>query len=223
MYKILVIEDDRAITEAIINYLNRWDLATHSIVDFHNVYQEFLAYQPDLILLDISLPFYNGFYWCQMIREQSAVPIIFISSATDNLNIIMAMNTGADDFITKPFDLSVLHAKITALLRRTYDFNTVTALLADKDLVLNLNNTTLTYQGTVIDLTKNEFKIMQLLLQHKGQILSREDIMRFLWDNESFIDDNTLTVNITRLRRKLESYHIFDYIKTKKGIGYYIS
>ena len=168
------------------------------------------------------LPFFNGFYWCTEIRRQSSVPVVFLSSASDNMNMVMAMNMGADDFIAKPFDLPVLTAKIQALLRRAYSFAENTKVLEHRGVLLNLADATLTYQGKKIDLTKNEFRILQLLMERTGHAVKRDAIMECLWESDSFIDDNTLTVNITRLRRKLDEAGITDFIVTKKGIGYLV-
>lgn len=184
--------------------------------------QEFLAFEPELVILDIMLPFFNGFYWCQKIREVSKVPIVFLSSANDNMNIVMAMNMGADEFIEKPFDLTVLTAKVQALLRRTYSFGGTTNAIEYKGALLNLNDAVLSYQEQRVELTKNEFRILQILLENAGKIVSRDTIMERLWENDSFVDDNTLTVNVTRLRKKLESIGMTDVIRTKKGIGYLV-
>jgi len=177
---------------------------------------------PRLVLLDISPPFYNGFHWCSEIRKVSKVPIIFISSASDNLNIVLAMNMGGDDFIVKPFDLTVLAAKIRALIRRTYDFAGQTNLLEHRGAILNIGEGTLTYQGEKVQLTRNEHRILQLLLENKGQVVSRDALMNHLWETDSYIDDNTLTVNVTRLRRKLEAVGLEDFIVTKKSMGYLV-
>lgn len=222
MYKILIVEDDQMIAQTLAMHLQKWDYKTKIIEDLKNVLQEFLAFEPELVILDIMLPFFNGFYWCQKIREVSKVPIIFLSSANDNMNIVMAMNLGADEFIEKPFDLSVLTAKVQALLRRTYSFGGTTNMIEYKGALLNLNDAVLTYREQKIELTKNEFKILQILLENAGKIVSRDTIMERLWENDAFVDDNTLTVNVTRLRRKLEGIGMTDVIRTKKGIGYLV-
>ncbi|MEG0457665.1 MAG: response regulator transcription factor, partial [Oscillospiraceae bacterium] len=191
--------------------------------DFSNVIKEFVEFEPHLVLMDITLPFFNGFHWCTEIRKLSKTPIIFLSSATDNMNVIMAVNMGADDFIAKPFDLNVLLAKISAMLRRTYDFKDSSNLIEHKGAILNTADATLNYKGEKIILTKNEYKILQILLENKDKTVSREQIMSRLWQTDSFIDDNTLTVNITRLRKKLEEFDLVDFITTKKGIGYIIN
>lgn len=174
------------------------------------------------MLLDISLPFYNGFYWCEEIRKLSTVPVVFISSASDNMNIIMAMNMGGDDFISKPFDFSVLTAKLQAILRRTYDFTIQLPELSHRNAVLNVSDASLTFNGQKIDLTKNDYRILQTLMEKKGSLVSRETLMQKLWETDCFIDDNTLTVNIARLRKKLDSAGLSNFITTKKGLGYII-
>ena len=222
MYKILIIEDDEIIAKAIKNTIESWNYDAFCITDFRDVMKEFVSYSPHLVLLDISLPFYNGYYWCTEIRKHSKVPIIFISSASDNMNIVMAVNMGGDDFIAKPFDLNVLTAKVQAMLRRTYDFAGQSNLLEHKGAILNTSDTTLTYNNQKIELTKNEYKILKVLIENKGRVVSRDTIMTKLWETDSFIDDNTLTVNITRLRKKLEEAGLNNFILTKKGTGYMV-
>lgn len=222
MYKVLIVEDDPVIAAAVVKELSRWGLEAKAAADFANVLQEFVQYAPQLVVLDISLPFFNGYYWCQEIRKLSGVPILFLSSAGDNMNIIMAMDMGADDFIPKPFDLSVLTAKVRALLRRTYQFSAAQSLLEHRGAVLNLADGTLTVSGQTAELTRNEFRILKLLMEHRGQTVSRDTIMTDLWKSDSFIDDNTLTVNVNRLRKKLEGLGLPDFIGTKKGLGYYV-
>ncbi|MBW6411374.1 response regulator transcription factor [Clostridium weizhouense] len=222
MYKILIVEDDITIASILKNHLCKWGYEAEIISDFNNVMYEFIKYDPELVILDITLPFYNGFHWCTEIRKISKVPIIFASSASDNMNLIMAINMGADDFIAKPFDLNVVVAKIQALIRRTYSFQGKVNILESNGAVLNLGNTTLTYNDDKLELSKNEFKILQILLENKSKAVSRDDIMNYLWNSDSFIDDNTLTVNVTRLRKKLEDIGLKDFIKTKKGIGYMV-
>ena len=183
----------------------------------------FASYNPHLVILDIALPACNGFYWCMEIRKISRVPVVFLSSASDNMNIVIAMNMGGDDFIAKPFDRNVLAAKIQAILRRTYDFAANTELIAHKGAVLNTADATLTYEGQHIDLTKNDYKILKMLLENKGKTVSRDALMTRLWETDCFVDENTLTVNITRLRKKLEQAGLTDFIVTRKGMGYLIS
>jgi len=222
MYKILIIEDDMVIAKTIKNAIQTWNYDAKCITDFRDVMKVFISYAPQLILIDISLPFYNGYYWCNEIRKLSKVPIIFISSASDNMNIVMAVNMGGDDFIAKPFDLNVLTAKIQAMLRRTYDFAGQTNLLEHKGVILNTGDATISYNNKKVELTKNEYKILQALIENKNKVVSRDLIMERLWETDSFIDDNTLTVNVTRLRKKLNDVGLHDFIKTKKGIGYMV-
>lgn len=220
MYRILIVEDDMGIAEAIKEQAKLWELEAKCVQNFRNVLKDFADYEPHLILMDISLPFFNGYHWCQEIRKASKVPIIFISSASDNMNIVMAMNMGADDFISKPFDQSVLIAKIQALLRRAYDFGETLPILEHHGAMLNTGDNTLVYQDQVISLTKNEYRILFTLMKNKGKVVSREKLMEQLWETDSFVDDNTLTVNITRLRKKLESAGLTQFVTTKFGIGY---
>ncbi|MBS3679097.1 response regulator transcription factor [Ornithinibacillus massiliensis] len=222
MYKILIVEDDMTIARSMKKHLTSWGYEVEYITDFHDVMASFISIDPQLILLDISLPSFNGFHWCSEIRKVSKVPIIFISSASDNMNIVMAMNMGGDDFISKPFDLNVLTSKVQAMLRRTYDFTGQTNLLQHKGAIVNVSDGTLTYDNQKVDLTKNELKILQFLLESKGKTISRDALMTRLWETDSFIDDNTLTVNVTRLRKKLERVGLIDFIITKKGIGYLV-
>ena len=222
MYKLLIVEDDAGIAAAIKAQAEAWAMSCRVIEDFRGVMREFAEFQPHLVLMDISLPFFNGYHWCAEIRRVSKTPIIFISSASDNMNIVMAMNMGGDDFIAKPFDLNVLLAKIQAILRRTYDFAAPAPTLEHRGAVLNTADASLTYQGQRIELTKNDYRILQTLLERKGSVVSRETLMEKLWETDSFVDENTLTVNIARLRRKLEAAGLPDYITTKKGLGYLI-
>lgn len=224
MYKILIIEDNPTISEQLSEYLNRWGYQTACADDFENILPQFISFDPQLVLLDIGLPFYNGYYWCGEIRKISQIPVVFISSASDNMNIVMAMNMGGDDFIVKPFDLEVLLAKIQAILRRTYAFgNQSPSLMEHNHVILNLSDMSLLYRGEKTELSKNEFRILQLLYEHAGSTVSRDSIMKRLWDNECFVDDNTLTVNMNRLRKKLTDAGIRDFILTKKGSGYQLA
>ena len=222
MYKILIVEDDETIAGGLKNHLGKWNYQAECMTDFKDVMGKFVDFEPQLVLLDIVLPFFNGFHWCQEIRKISKVPIIFLSSANDNMNIVMAMNMGGDDFVEKPFDLNVLTAKIQALLRRAYSFTGQLNVLEYRDVILNLNDAAVTFHGERMELTKNDFKILQILMENAGKIVKRDRIMERLWESDEFIDDNTLTVNMTRLRKKLESIGICDFIATKKGIGYVI-
>ena len=223
MQKIFVVEDDHVIREQLSKHLEMWNYEVYCCINFQYVLKDFEKFKPNLVLLDIKLPFYDGYYWCSEIRKTSDVPIVFLSSASDNMNQVMAMHLGADDFIAKPFDLNVLTAKVQALLRRTYEFAGATNLLEHKGAILDKENGILTYQGEKIELTKNEWRILQVLMEHKGKAVSRDTLMMRLWESDSFIDDNTLTVNVTRLRRKLEEIGLSDYIQTKKGVGYLLT
>ena len=222
MYRIFIVEDDAVIAQALAAALTQWGYEVKTAENFQNITEEFTLFQPHLVLMDIGLPFFNGYHWCSEIRRRSKTPIVFISSASDNMNIVMAINMGGDDFITKPFDLNVAVAKVQAMLRRTYDFQGQPTVLEHRGAILYLGDATLEYQGKKIDLTKNEFKILQLLLENKGHTVERDAIMQRLWESESFIADNTLSVNMTRLRRKLEDLGLGQFILTKKGVGYLI-
>lgn len=222
MHKIFIVEDDMVIANAIKHHIETWDCEAKCADNFKEIMEEFSAFGPDLVLLDIGLPFFNGYHWCNQIRAISKVPIVFISSASDNMNIVMAMNMGGDDFIAKPFDLAILTAKVQALLRRTYDFGLANNLIEHHGAVLNTADASLTFQGEKIDLTKNEFKILQILLENKGKVVSRDDIMVRLWETDSFVDENTLTVNVARLRKKLDGVGLVDFVRTKKGMGYLV-
>lgn len=220
MYKILIVEDDGVISGVVREYLSRWGYEVRCVEDFSKVLEDFIKYEPQLVLMDVALPFYNGYYWCAEIRKLSSVPVVFISSAGDNMNIVMAVNMGGDDFVPKPFDLEVLRAKIQAILRRTYAYNEQAAYLEYKGVLFNTLDGSITYQDKKVELTRNELRIMQLLFENIGKTVTRELIMKRLWDADCFIDDNTLTVNMNRLRRKLEEVSITDLIHTKKGMGY---
>ena len=222
MFRIMIVEDDTTIARVMQDYLMKWGYEVHCVSNFETIKEQFIKEKPHLILLDIGLPFFNGYHWCSELRKISNVPIIFVSSSSDNMNIVMAVNMGADDFIGKPFELSVLTAKVQALLRRTYSFRDQVSVLEHKGVILNLNDTTVIYNDQRIELTKNDYRIFQLLMENAGKVVLREKIMDTLWESDSFIDDNTLTVNMTRLRRKLEDYGIVDFIKTKKGLGYMV-
>ena len=221
-YKILLVEDDATIARVVKSHLLGWGFDVYVAEDFRHVSEQAAELEPHLILLDIGLPFYNGFHWCAEIRKFSKVPVIFISSADDNMNIVMAVNMGGDDFIAKPFDLGVLTAKIQALLRRVYDFAEHPDTLERHGVVLNPANASLEYRDEQIELTKNENRILQALMEQSGRIVSREALMQRLWESDSFVDDNTLTVNINRLRKKLADAGLCNFIKTRKGLGYEI-
>lgn len=220
MYKIFMVEDDEIIARSIREHLQAWNYDVCCVEDFSNVVAEFVRFDPQLVLMDITLPFFNGYHWCSEIRKISKVPVIFLSSAADNMNIAMAVNMGADDFIPKPFDLEVLTVKIQAMLRRSYDFAGTGSMLEHKGAILNLNETTLTYQEQKIELTKNEFRILEILMENKEKVVSRETLMTKLWESDNYVDENTLSVNVNRLRKKLEALGLEEFILTKKGIGY---
>ena len=222
MYRIFIIEDDEMIARTMKRHLEGWDYTVGCAFDFSNVIAEFIAFAPQLVLLDVKLPFYNGYHWCSEIRKFSKVPIVFISSASENMNIVMAINMGGDDFIVKPFDLEVLTVKIQAMLRRTYDFTGQSAVLEHKGAFLNLTEATLIFQEEKIELTKNEIKILQILMERKNTVVKRDTLMTRLWESDSYVDENTLSVNINRLRKKLEAIGLKEFIVTKKGIGYRI-
>jgi len=218
----MIIEDDLVIAKGLQSHLGQWGYQVDYVTDFKAVLTTFSELDPQLVLLDISLPFFNGYHWCREIRELSKVPIIFISSMSESMNIVMAVNMGGDDFITKPFDLTIVVAKVQALIRRTYSFGGQMNIIEHSGAVLNLSDTTLSYLNEKIELTKNEFKILQILLENVGKVMSRDIIMTRLWQSDSFIDDNTLTVNVARLRKRLEEIGLYDFIKTKKGLGYMV-
>lgn len=222
MYKILIVEDDETIAGGLKNHLEKWNYQAECMTDFKDVMGKFVEFEPQLVLLDIVLPFFNGFHWCQEIRKISKVPIIFLSSANDNMNIVMAMNMGGDEFIEKPFDLNVLTAKVQALLRRSYSFQGNGNVLEYEGMILNLNDASFSYKEKNVSLTKNEFRILQMLMENAGKIIARDDIIARLWESDEFIDDNTLTVNVARLRKKIENAGMDNWIRTKKGIGYYL-
>ena len=222
MYKVMIVEDDEIISNSIAGYLNKWQYTTYEVSNFQNVITEFVEEKPDIVLMDINLPYFDGYYFCEEIRKISKVPIIFISSASDDMNIVMAMNIGADDFIVKPFKLVVLKAKIEALLRRVYNFNSSNSLIVYKEVIFDINKDEIKYKDNIATLTKNESKILTILLENREKIVSREDIIAALWQSDNFIDENTLSVNINRLRAKLKSIGIDEFITTKKGKGYIV-
>lgn len=222
MYRILIVEDDRGIAGAIQGAAAAWGFDARSTENFRDVAGEFAAFQPHLVLMDIGLPFFDGYHWCREIRRTSNVPAIFISSASDNMNIVMAMNMGGDDFIAKPFDLSVLIAKIQALLRRAYDYAPAAPMLEHRGARLDTGDQSLAVGGEKIPLSKNEYRILFSLLEKKGQVVSREKLMEKLWETDSFVDENTLTVNVNRLRRKLDAAGLEGFIATKFGVGYLV-
>lgn len=223
MFKVLIVEDDKKIAGIILENIEKWGHTGKVIDDFNQVLNIFLRYQPHLVLLDINLPYYDGFHWCNQIREVSKVPIIFITSRDSNMDIIMAMNMGGDDYLQKPFSLEVLIAKIKALLRRTYSYASIEPdVLEYNNIILNKKDNFVLYNGHKVELSKNEFKILYLLMENSNQMVSREKIIETLWQNESFIDDNTLTVNVNRLRKKLSDINLKDLVQTKRGQGYIV-
>ncbi len=222
MYRLLIVEDDNGIAEAIKAQAEMWDLQAYCVQNFRSVMAEFAEFAPHIVLLDIALPFFNGYHWCSEIRKVSRVPIIFISSASDNMNMIMAMNMGADDFIAKPFDQSVLMAKLQAMLRRTYDFTSMVPVLEHRGALLNTGDDTLIYGDEKVSLSRNEYKILRTLMENKGKVVSREKLMEQLWETDSFVDENTLSVNVNRLRKRLEAAGLENFITTRFGVGYLI-
>ncbi|EQG21435.1 transcriptional regulatory family protein [Clostridioides difficile DA00065] len=220
----MVVEDDVSLKNIIAKCLTKWGHDVHQIENLENIIEEFKNYNPELVLLDINLPFYDGFHWCNEIRKISKVPIIFISSRNSNLDVIMGVNLGADDYIQKPFSVDVLVAKVNALLRRTYNFvDNNSNQIIHNGVTLDLSTATINYEDNTIELTKNEIKILHELMKYKGQIVSRNKLMKKLWDNDWFVDDNTLTVNVNRIRSKLNEIGLEDFIETKRGLGYIIS
>ena len=223
MKDILLVEDNLEVAKEIKLSLEKWGMQVQLIEDFSNVLEEVVRKQPKLVLMDVNLPYYDGFYWCGRIREVSNLPILFLSSRDSNMDVIMGINNGGDDYITKPFDTQVLLSKINALLRRAYQYTDAGALLYYNDAVLDIDKCELRYKGNSLELTKNEIKILTLLIRNKGKVVSRDKIMMSLWNDDEFVSDNTLTVNVTRLRGRLkDELGLNDFIKTKKGIGYMI-
>ena len=222
MYTILLVEDDNVIATKTAQFLKSWNYEVVLVKDFHDVMDTFFQCNPDLVLMDVTLPVLNGYHWTTQIRRVSKVPILFVSSAGDNMSIVMALSQGADDYITKPFELQILQAKIQALLRRTYDFSGKLNVLEHKGLRFVIEENKALYQDQEIELSKNEAKILHILLEKKDTIVSREEMMNHLWKTDFYVDENTLSVNVNRLRKKLESIGCTNYIETKKGLGYKI-
>lgn len=222
MFRIMIIEDDEKIRRIVADALRKWQYEVIELTSFENVLSQFETGQPHLVLLDVNLPVFDGFYWCQQIRSASKVPIIFISSRNQNMDVIMAINMGADDFVQKPFDLGVLVAKVSALLRRNYTYQDESLQLSHRQLIFHLSNSSVQYGERTAELSRNEFIILQTMMRQIGKIVSRDDLMQVLWNDEQFIDDNTLTVNVNRLRRKIAMLGIEDFIVTRKGMGYII-
>lgn len=222
-YKILVVEDDFTIASELKTMMTGWGYDVKLTENFEDILGEFETFQPHLVLMDIGLPFANGFIRCGKIREISKVPVIFLSSASDNINLVTAINMGADDFVAKPFDFSVLTAKIMAVLRRAYAFSEEKSdVIEYRGASYNASDSTITINGNKVELTKNENRIMSALLSAKGSIVSRNSLMQQLWNDDCFVDENTLSVNMNRLRKKLEAAGLADFIVTKKGQGYII-
>lgn len=215
-----MVEDDETIAKMVKNHLEKWDYEVRIAQKFDRIMAEFADYEPQLVLMDIGLPFYNGYHWCTQIRKVSNVPVVFLSSAADNMNIVMAVTMGADDFIAKPFDMQVLTVKIQAILRRSYDFAGNSSVLEHRGAMLNISEAELSYEGESLELTKNELKILQTLFENKASIVTRDTLMTKLWESDTYVDENTLSVNVNRLRKKLASIGLSDFIITKKGIGY---
>lgn len=222
VYRILIVEDDPALGSAMKKQIESWGNEVRCAENLRNILPEFADFDPHLVLLDISLPYFNGFHWCAEIRRVSAVPVVFISSASDNMSIVMAMNMGGDDFLPKPVDLNVMMAKLQAILRRAYGMAGKIAVLEHRGAVLNLDDTTLTFNGARIELTKNEFRILKTLMENKGKVVSRDTLMTRLWQMDEYVEENTLTVNVARLRRKLADAGLPDFIVTKVGSGYIV-
>ena len=222
-YRALIVEDDRGIAEGLAALLERWGLRAEAVTDFRGVMADFERVKPHIVLLDVALPFMSGYHWCAEIRRVSQVPILFISSAGDNMNIVMAVNMGGDDFIAKPFDRDVLAAKVQALLRRAYDYTAAAPVLECRGAVLDTGEGALDFCGRRIDLSRNEYRILLTLMQDKGKVVSREKLMEALWQTDAFVDENTLTVNVGRLRRKLDAAGLKDFINTKFGVGYSVT
>ncbi len=222
MYKIMVVEDDPSVSSALSSVLNSWGFEALRITHFEDITDQFEKIRPDLILMDLNLPERNGFYWTGEIRKRSSVPIIFVSSADESMNVVTALNQGADDYITKPFDMTVLVTKIRALLRRTFDYTTRSEFLEHKGVHLDTDNNEVSFEGHTIELSKNEAKILRILMENKEKIVAREKLMEALWKTDCYIDENTLSVNVNRLRRKLETIRLYDFIQTRKGIGYMV-
>ena len=222
MYRIFIVADDEIIAKTVKSHLEKWNYTVHCVENFNDVMAEFAAFDPQLVLMDIHLPFYNGYHWCTQIRQVSQLPIIFLSSMSDDMNIVMAVSMGGDDFIPKPFTLEVLTAKVQALLRRSYDFAGSASVCEHNGAILNLTDATLMYEEQKVELTKNELRILQTLFENKEKIVSRDALMTKLWENDEYVDENTLSVNVNRLRKKLATIGLEDFIVTKKGIGYRI-
>ncbi|NLI22633.1 MAG: response regulator transcription factor [Clostridiales bacterium] len=222
MFTIMIVEDDPTIAKLLASGLRRWGYGAFVCDALDDVAGVFAREQPHMVLMDCTLPYYNGYHWCEEIRKVSKAPIVFISSNTGSMDMVMAMSMGGDDYIAKPFDMDVVVAKIGALLRRAYDFAGAQVPLSHRGAALDAGQSVLIRDGRKLDLTRNECRILQTLLEHKGTIVGRDTLMQRLWDSDCFIDDNTLTVNIARLRRKLDEFGLAEFIATRKGQGYLV-
>lgn len=220
MAKIMIIEDNENIKKELIEFLVRYGYEAYAPTNFENIVEIAIKDEPDLILLDINLPYYDGYYICREIRKDKDIPIIIVTSRDSEMDEIMSMNLGADDFVTKPYNTQILLARISAVLRRTCGNNSCYEIIEHKGLKLNVTNASISFNGKEIELTKNELKILLCLMKNKGCIVSREDLMDYLWNSDLYIDDNTLSVNVTRLRKKLQEIGFKDAIETKRGLGY---
>lgn len=221
LFKLLLIEDDQTLYGEICARLTQWSYEVYGVHDFRAVMERFAEVKPDLVLIDIGLPMFDGFHWCRMIRSHSNVPIIFLSSRDHPTDMVMSMQLGADDFVQKPFHFEVLIAKIQAILRRVHDYNTVpVAVKTWCGAVVDMDKNTVSNPAGTAALTKNEIYILKLLIERRNKIVSREELITSLWDDERFVSDNTLTVNLNRLRKKLEEIGLGRYIETKVGQGY---
>lgn len=221
--KIMIVEDDLTIANELGKVFERWNFTPMVVDDFEHIMESFRELKPHLVLLDVNLPYYNGYYWCGEIRKESEVPIIFISSVSDRMDMIMAMQMGADDYIPKPIDMQFTVSKIQALLRRTYDFTVQSDMFEFGGVHLDIAKSEVIYNAKNTSLTFTELQILTVLFQHQGQYVSREDILDYCWQNNQFIDDNTLAVNMTRIRKKLRSIDLERFIETKKNFGYRVA
>ncbi len=222
MYQIFLIEDDETLQELIRDTLQKYGYRVHTVSSFQKIEEQFERIRPDLVLLDINLPYYDGFYFCRIFRRKSKVPVIFISARDEETHQIMGMEMGADDYITKPFSTQILTAKVNAAIRRCYGEYAVTEtkLIAIKGLELIESGFKMTYRGKMCELSKNECRLLKLLLSNADKIVTREELLSQLWDDSAFVDDNTLTVNVTRVKNKLSELGVEDAVKTKRGVGY---
>ncbi|NFH69972.1 response regulator transcription factor [Clostridium botulinum] len=220
MYKIMIVEDDVTIRDELKNLLNRYGYEVSIIDDFSNAVNHIVESNCDLILLDVNLPVFDGYHICREVRKNLDTPIIIVTSRDNEIDELMSMNLGADDFITKPYNTQILLARISSILKRTYKKNDSSEILKYKDLILDLSNGSVSYNNKSCELTKNELKILAYLIKNQNSIVSRDILMETLWNSDIFVDDNTLSVNVTRLRKKLDDIGIKDAIETRRGLGY---